>query len=144
MARLSASSAVMKVWAARLWQSMQSMTRRSPWGGDCPRRGGEDRLRAVGVALLDPGDGGAGLVGGDVLDVAEVGTVNPAQLREGVAAAEMEHDDGLGLGVLFVVGKAGFDQELFADEAGWGVAALADFARGAETADGDSMGGDSR
>jgi hypothetical protein len=31
MARLMASSAVTKVCAARLWQSMQSITRRSPW-----------------------------------------------------------------------------------------------------------------
>ena len=32
MARFSASSGVTNVSAARLWQSMQSITRRSPWG----------------------------------------------------------------------------------------------------------------
>src|ERR1035438_3846065 len=37
IARFSASSAVMKVWAARLWQSMQSITRRSPWGTVAPK-----------------------------------------------------------------------------------------------------------
>jgi len=104
--------------------------------GAARRQGGEDRLRAVGVALLHPGDCGARLVRGDVFDVAEVGAVDSAQLREGIATAEVEDDDGLRFGVFFVVGKAGLDEQLFADKPGRGVAAFADFARGAETADG--------
>ena len=97
---------------------------------------GVNLLGAIGLALLYPGNGGTRIVGCDILDVAEVGAVNTAELRERVAAAEVEDDNGLRFGVLFVIGKAGLDEQLFADKPGRGVAAFADFARGAETADG--------
>ena len=94
--------------------------------------GGKDGLGAVGVAFLHPGDGGAGLVGGYVFDVAEVGAVNAAQLGKRVHSAQMKDHDGLGLGVLLIIGKVGLDEQLFTDEAGRRVAAFADIARRAQ------------
>ena len=95
-------------------------------------QGREHRLRAVGVALLHPGDGGAALVRSHVLNVAQVGAVNAAQLRERILSTQMKDDNGLGQRILFVVGKARLDQQLFSHKAGRRVAALADFARRAQ------------
>ena len=55
---------------------------------------------AVGVVLFDPRNDGAGGVGGDIFHVAQVDAVDAGEVGEGVAAAEMEDEDGLGLGVL--------------------------------------------
>ena len=56
-------------------------------------------------------------------------------MRERILPAKVQHHDGLGFGVLFIVGKAGLDEQLFADKPGRCMAALADDARGAETGD---------
>ena len=103
--------------------------------GALERGCGKARFRAVGIGALDPGNGGAGGIGGDVFDVAEVDAVDAGEVREGIDAAEVQDEDGLRFGVLFVVGKAGLDQELFTDEPRRSVAALADFTGGAQIAD---------
>ena len=54
--------------------------------------GGKDGLRAIGVEPPHPGDGGAGLVGGDVFDVAQVNAVNAGEVGERIAAAEVQDE----------------------------------------------------
>ena len=61
--------------------------------------------------------------------MAEVNAVDAGEVRERVAAAEVEDDDALRFSVFLVIGKGGFHQELFADEPGGGVTAFADVAR---------------
>ena len=118
MAWLSASSAVTKGCAARLWQSMQSITRRSPLGAapfsaDAAKTVSEpSALRFCTQGMLV-----RRRIGGDVLDVAQVNAVNPGQMGEAVQPAQVQHDHGLGLGVLFVVGKTRLHQQLFTNEA---------------------------
>ena len=116
MARLIACSAVTNWCAARLWQSMQSMTRRWPFGhGAAGRQRTEDGLRAIGVGTLDPRNVGQLGVSGDVLDVAKMDAVDAATMREGVFTAEVENQHRLGFSVLLVVGKVREDQQLVAD-----------------------------
>ena len=133
MARLSASSAVTKVCAARLWQSMQSITRRSPLGTPLPAgkvvktvsEPSAFRFCTQGIVVRL-------WIGGDVLDVAQVNAVNAGQMRERIPSAQVQHQHRLGLGVLLIVGKAGLDQQLFADKPGRRVAALAGVPRRAQ------------
>ena len=89
----------------------------------------KDGLRAIFVALLDPGNCGAGRIGGDVLDVAQVYAVNAGQMRKRIPPAQMQYHHRLRFGILLVVGKGGLDQQLFSDKPGWRVAALADISR---------------
>ena len=105
--------------------------------GSCAvQRGrGIDRLRAVGVPLLRPGDGRPSGIGGDVLDVAQVNTMNPGQMRESIQPAKVQHNHGLRLGILFVVGKTRLHQQFLADKPGRRVAALADVPRRTQVLD---------
>ena len=123
----------MKGCAARLWQSMQSITRRSPLGTPLPAGSGSKHgLRAIGILPRTQGIVVRDSVGGDVLDVSQVNAVNPGQMRERVQAAQVQNQHGLGLGVLFVVGKVGLDQQLVAYKPRRRVAALAGVPRRAQ------------
>src|ERR1700675_3843716 len=53
-------------------------------------------------------------------------------MRERIAAAEVQHDYALRLGVLFVIAEVRFDEQFLADEPGRRVAPLADVARRAQ------------
>ena len=68
--------------------------------------------------------------------MAEVDAVNAGEVRERVNAAQMQDDNALRLGILFVVGKAGFDQQLLTDKPRWRVATFADLAGRSQVADG--------
>jgi len=116
------------------------MTRRSPEGTLEPASGLAKQCRSRRRSLLNPGNAGACGVGGDVFDMAEVNAVDAGEVRERVAAAEVEDDDALRFSVFLVIGKGGFHQELFADEPGGRVTAFADVARRTKILTGDSMG----
>ncbi len=60
----------------------------------------------------------------------------PVRCEKRVASAEVEKNDCLSLGVLFVVAEAGLDEQLFSNEPSRGVAALADIAGWAQASHG--------
>ena len=63
----------------------------------------ELRRRAIVIGLAHPGNRLVGRVGGDVLDVRHVRAVDAAQVRKGIAPANMNQGQRMSDGVLFVI-----------------------------------------
>src|ERR1700735_2208014 len=97
-------------------------------------------LLAVGTGGVNGDDGLVGGVGGDKLDVGKVSTVDAADAGEGVDAADVEGEHGLGRRVLFVFTEGGLDEKAIADEASGSVALLAGFAGGIKLREGRDDG----
>src|SRR5262245_50593562 len=73
--------------------------------------GGEDGFLAV-YGVFDPGDGLAGLVGVAIADEDFAGPAAEVRAMDAnavVAAADLHEEDGLGVGVGFVLGEFGDD-----------------------------------